>query len=258
VNPELTFVLFYAGDYDLVHPTLVSFAAGEKSTWNDGGRGQIPLAWGINPGLEEEIPGVMTYLLATRTRQDYLVGANSGAGYINPQGLSRRYRQQWLTRSGDYYRKYGITVQGFLLNGRGYSLPPKWVARFAKIAPDGIAAPYYEIEGNWPRLAKDTPYIGIPKETLGDSVAGSAQNAHAVYRRNQAEGRPPFLVFRSSFQSPQFLADVFAEMQRQDVAGEVLSDTGEVLHPNYQLLDPYTFFALLEQRLRSSPSRDLE
>ncbi len=258
VNPELTFVLFYAGDYDLVHPTLVSLAAGEKSTWNDGGRGQIPLAWGINPGMEEEIPGVMSYLLATRTEQDYLVGANSGAGYINPQGLSRRYRQQWLTRSGDYYRKYGITVQGFLLNGRGYSLPPKWVARFAKIAPDGIAEPYYEIEGNWPRLVGSTPYIGIPKETLGDSVADSAQNAHTVYRRNQAEGRPPFLVFRSAFQSPQFLADVFAEMQRQDVAGEVLSETGEVLHPNYRLLDPYTFFALLEQRLRSSRSRNLE
>jgi len=221
VNPKLTFALFYAGDYDLVHPTLVSFAAGEKSTWNDGGRGRIPLAWGINPGMEEEIPGVMSYLLATRTGQDYLVGANSGAGYINPQGLSRRYRQQWLTRSGDYYQKYGITVQGFLLNGRGYSLPPEWVARFAKIAPDGIAEPYYEIEGAWPRLVGGAPYIGVPKETLGDSVAGSAQNAHAVYRRNQTEGRPPFLVFRSSFQSPKFLAEVFAEMQRQDAAGEI-------------------------------------
>jgi len=97
--------------------------------------------------------------------------------------------------------------------------------------------------------AKRKLSIGIPKETLGDSVAGRAQNAHAVYRRYRREGRPPFLVLRSSFQSPQFLVDVFAEMQRQDAAGEVLSDTGAVLHPNYRLLDPYTFFALLEQRL---------
>ncbi|MFQ5576897.1 MAG: GxGYxYP domain-containing protein, partial [Anaerolineae bacterium] len=109
VNPDLTFILFYMGDYDLVHPTVVALAGWERSTWVNAGRGKIPLAWGINPGMEEEIPGVMAYMLATRTENDFLVAANSGAGYINPQGLSRRYRRQWLVRSGDYYRKYGLT-----------------------------------------------------------------------------------------------------------------------------------------------------
>ena len=249
VNPDITFVLFYAGDYDLVHPTMVALADWERSTWVNAGRGEIPLAWGINPGMEEEIPGIMTYLLARRSENDYLVAANSGAGYINPQGLSRRYRRQWLTRSARYYEKYGLTVQGFLLNGRGYDLPPEWIARFAKLAPDGIISPDFEIVEAWPRLVGKTPFTGMTKETLGDSVPGSAENVHVAYRRLLAEDRPPFLAIRSSFQSPKFLADVYAQIQADDVAGEIVGDDGAVLHPNYILVDPYTFFALLEIKL---------
>jgi hypothetical protein len=251
INPDLTFVLFYMGDYDLVHPTQVAFASWERSTWTQTGRGKVPLAWGINPGMEEEIPGVMAYVLVTRTDQDYLVAANSGAGYINPQGLSRRYRQQWLTRSGDYYRKYGLSIQGFLLNGRGYTLPPEWAARFAKIAPHGLISPDFEIEGDWPRLVNGAPYIGMEKETLGDSVVDSARKVHTAYQQLVADDRPPFLVFRTSFQSPEFLAQVYEEMQAQDTTGQVRSEKSEILPPNYTLVDPYTFFALLKIWLNS-------
>jgi hypothetical protein len=249
VNPDLTFILFYAGDYDLVHPTLVALAGWERSTWVEAGRGEIPIAWGINPGMEEEIPGVMRYLLATRTGSDYLVAANSGAGYVNPQALSRRYRRQWLTRAEDYYAKYGLTIQGFLLNGRGYDLPMAWVQRFAKIAPDGIIAPDFEIVVEWPLLVNDTPYIGMTRETLGDSVEGSAQVAHLAYRQALAEGRPPFLVLRSSFQTPHFLAQVYNQMRTDDVNDRIVVEAGTALHPHYTLVDPYTFFALLKIRL---------
>jgi len=189
---------------------------------------------------------VMAYLLATRTPSDFLVGANSGAGYINPQGLSRRYRQRWLARSGDYYRKYGITVQGFLLNGRGYSLPPDWVARFARIAPVGVISPDFEIEGNYPRLVNGTPYTGMTKDTLGDSVPGSAQVLHQAYRQALVEKAPPFIAVRSAFQTPNFLRQVVELAQQQDAAGEIAADDGSVLHPHYTVVDPLTFFALLK------------
>jgi hypothetical protein len=252
LNPDLTFVLFYMGDYDLVHPTEVALAGWDRSTWVETGRGTIPLAWGINPGMEEEIPGIMTYLLATRTDLDYLVGANSGAGYLNPQGLSRRYRRQWLTRTADYYHKYGISVQGFLLNGRGYDLPPEWVARFAQIAPDGIISPDFEIVIDWPTLIDGTPYMGMAEATLGDSVELSAQKVHSAYQEAVAANRPPFLAFRASFQRPDFLAQVYEQMQADDAAGQVRTADGTTLHPNYVLLDPDRFFALLKVAL--SPS----
>lgn len=250
LNPELTFVLLYAGDYDLVHPTLVALADWPRSTWQDDARGDIPLAWGINPGMEEEIPGVMSYLLATRTPNDFLVGANSGAGYVNPQGISRRFRWQWLRRTKNYYRKYGITVQGFLLNGRGYSLPPEWVARYAKLAPDGIIAPDFEIEGDAPRLVNGTPYLGMQNATFGDSVPASAAALHQAYFDTLATGKPPFIAVRSAFQTPSFLKGVINFAQTQDSTGDIIAPDGAVVHPRYTVVDPQTFFALLKVALR--------
>jgi hypothetical protein len=252
LDPKLTFILFYLGDYDLVHPTQAALAGWERSTWVDSGRGTIPLAWGINPGMEEEIPGIMTYLLATRTDLDYLVGANSGAGYVNPQGLSRRYRRQWLTRTEDYYERYGISIQGFLLNGRGYDLPPEWVERFARITTNGIISPDFEIVIDWPTLFGATPYTGMARETLGDSVELSALKIHDAYKVALTAGQPPFLAFRSSFQTPGFLAQVYDRMQTDDSGGQIRTDAGTVLHPNYKLVDPYTFFALLKIALETS------
>jgi hypothetical protein len=63
------------------------------------------------------------------------------------------------------------------------------------------------------------------------------------------EGRPPFLVFRSAFQSPTFLWGVRDRITAHDAAGEILAADGAVLHPNYTVVDPYTFFRLLELKL---------
>ncbi len=246
VNPDLTFVLFYAGDYDLAHTTLVAWSGWERSTWLDEARGKIPLAWGINPGLEEDIPGIMTYMVTTRTANDFLVGANSGAGYVNPQAISRRYRGQWLTRSGDYYDKYGITIQGFVLNGRGYDLPLDWLRRFARLTSDGIISPDYETpQDQWPLLVEGTPYTAMIRDTLGDSVPTSAQNIHKAYQDNIFNARPPFIAVRSSFQSPTFLHQVYVEIQANDRDNQITTPIGTPLHPNYMLVDPYTFFSLL-------------
>ena len=71
---------------------------------------------------------------------------------------------------------------------------------------------------------------------------------HTAYRRTVIEQqRPPFLVFRSAFQSPTFLWGTRDRIQAQDAAGQILDDTGQVLHPNYTVVDPYTFFALLRR-----------
>ncbi len=238
VNPNMTFVLFYVGDYDLVHPTEIAWADGARSTWDDGARGDLPLAWGINPAMEEEIPGIMAYFLATRTDNDFLVGANSGAGYVNPQGISRRFQWQWMHRTDDYYRKYGIDVQGFLLNGRGYSLPPEWVSRYAKVAPRGIVSPDFEIEGDAPRLVGDTPYIGVQKETLGDSVSDSTEILFRAGQSLRDAGKPPFVVLRSAFQTPSFLKQVIENAQSHG-------------DNEYVVLDPETFFALLKIELEN-------
>jgi hypothetical protein len=135
VAPDHTFVMFYNGDYDLAHPILALMGPYVTAAWIDPHRGDVPLAWGFNPGLVEDIPGVMTYLYATQTPQDYFVGANTGAGYLNPDALGDIALLRWLWRTHRYYADYGYDIQGFLLNGNGAQLSQRRLDAFTLLAP---------------------------------------------------------------------------------------------------------------------------
>ena len=255
VAADHTFVLFYAGDYDLAHPVQVLLANYASSPWLDSRRGEIPLAWGLNPALVEDIPAIMTYLYATQTDNDYFVAANSGAGYLNPDALSEVGLLRWLVRSNQFYSKYGYDIQGFLVNGNGAAMSQRRLDAFTFLTPKGILTPDFEIDEPWPRLQLGTPLSAIATETLAGTPDVAAQAVHSAYRRIVlTEGRPPFLAFRSSFQSATFLWGVRDRLQAQDATEQILGKNGEVLHPNYTVVDPYTFFALLERWLERPPT----
>ncbi|MDX1521300.1 MAG: GxGYxYP family putative glycoside hydrolase [Anaerolineae bacterium] len=250
ITPDRTFVLFYAGDYDLVHPTYTLLANYARKPWLDPRRGDLPLAWGFNPAMTEDIPGIMTYLYATQTEADFFVGANSGAGYLNPDALSELQLLRWLGRSRGYYRTYGYDVQGFLLNGNGAAMSQRRLDAFTVIAPVGLLAPDFEMDEPWPRLQWNTPLTALASEALAGTPDVAAEAVHTAYRRTVIdEQRPPFLAFRSAFQSPTFLWGVRDRIQAQDAAGAIRDEQGNVLHPNYTVVDPYTFFSLLERQL---------
>jgi len=250
VAPDRAFVLFYMGDYDIAHPAYVLLANYASKPWLDPRRGQIPLAWGLNPALVEEVPAIMTYLYATQTSSDYFVAANSGAGYLNPDALSEPALLRWLWRSHGFYDDYGYDVQGFLLNGNGAAMSQRRLDAFTRLAPVGLLTPDYEIDEPWPRLQWDTPLTAIATEALAGTPDVAAVAVHTAYRRTVlTQGRPPFLVFRSAFQSPTFMWGVRDRIQAQDRADQILAEDGQVLHPNYSVVDPYTFFFLLERWL---------
>lgn len=248
VTSDRTFVLFYMGDYDLAHPVQILLANYASSPWQDARRGELPLAWGLNPALVEDIPGIISYLYDSQSEQDYFVAANSGAGYLNPDALSEAGLLRWLGRSHDFYRKYGYDTQGFLLNGNGAAMSQLRLDAFTFLAPVGILTPDYEIDEPWPRLQLGTPLSAIATEALAGTPDVAAEAVHNAYRRVVlTEGRPPFLAFRSSFQAATFLWGVRDRLEAQDKAGQILGSSGEVLHPNYTVVDPGTFFALLER-----------
>ena len=250
VSADRTFVLFYAGDYDLAHPVYTLMANYASQPWLDPQRGKIPLAWGFNPALVEDIPAIMTYLYATQTGQDYFVAANSGAGYLNPDALSQIALLRWLWRSRQFYHRYGYDVQGFLLNGNGAAMSQRRLDAFSLIAPVGLVTPDFEIDEPWPRQQWGVPLTAAASEVLAGTPDVAAEAVHNAYRRTVLkEGRPPFLVFRSAFQSPTFLWGVRDRIQAADVEGRILADDGSALHPNYTVVDPYTFFFLLARWL---------
>ena len=150
--------------------------------WLDPRRGDIPLAWGMNPALVEDIPAIMTYLYATQTGSDYFVAANSGAGYLNPDALSELTLVRWLWRSRQFYTAYGYNVQGFLLNGNGAAMSQRRLDSFTWLAPAGIITPDFEIDEPWPRLQWGTPAVG---DGLGD-VGWNARRS----RRSRPLGLP--------------------------------------------------------------------
>jgi hypothetical protein len=200
--------------------------------------------------MVEDIPAMMTYLYATQTPADTFVAANSGAGYINPDALSEAGLLRWLWRSRQFYALYGYTVQGFLLNGNGAAMSQRRLDAFTLLAPNGLVTPDFEIDEPWPRLQWGAPLTAAASETLAGTPDVAAQAVHNAYRRVVLkEGRPPFLVFRSAFQSPTFLWGVRDRITAHDAAGEILAADGAVLHPNYTVVDPYTFFRLLELKL---------
>ena len=250
VNPERTFVLFYAGDYDLAHPVLALLAGYATAGWVDARRGKVPLAWGFNPGLVEDIPAVMSYFYTTATPNDFFTAANSGAGYLNPDGLTEMALLRWLWRSGGYYRQYGYNVQGFLLNGHGAHLSQRRLDAFTLLAPVGILSPEIQTDAPWPRLQRGTPVSALPAESLAGTPDIAAEAIHTVYRRAVLkEGRPPFLAIRSAFQSPTFLEGTANQLRKFEAEGRFTDLNGQPIQPGYTVVDPYTFFELLRRQL---------
>ena len=253
ISPNHTFLVFYMGDYDVIHTShslMANYHA--RHPWLDEKRGDIPLAWGFNPGMVEEIPAMMTYFYSTQTNNDYFVGANTGAGYVNPDGLSRIAFLRWLGRSKYYYSRYGYDIMGFLLNGDGAMMSQKRISAFTYITPKGILSLDIQTDEPYPRFQNDTPLAAIGIDALGGSPDSSAELIHRIYLKNMSEGRPPFLAFRSTFLSTNFVWHVRERLNVHDAEGRIIDENGEVIHPNYTVVDPYTFFALLERWLETN------
>lgn len=250
VSPEHTFLVFYVGDYDIVHPTHTLLANYSSAPWVDEKRGDIPLAWGLNPGMVAEIPGIMSYLYATKTENDFIVGTNSGAGYINPDGPSKMAFLRWLQRTHYYYDTYGYDIMGFLINGNGAAMSQRRIDAFTYITPVGILSIDIQTDEPWPRFQNGVPLSTIPILAFGGTPDSSADLVHQIYRRDVLEGgRPPFLVFRSTFLSTSFLWEVRERLQAHEAEGRVVDNQGNVIQPNYTVVDPYTFFFLLRRQL---------
>ena len=56
-------------------------------SWLQSERGKIPINWGIDPLLNRDTPGLMSYYYHTATENDYFFSAPSGWGYLAPNNL---------------------------------------------------------------------------------------------------------------------------------------------------------------------------
>eukprot|EP01113_Clastostelium_recurvatum_P007970 TRINITY_DN13732_c0_g1_i4.p1 TRINITY_DN13732_c0_g1~~TRINITY_DN13732_c0_g1_i4.p1 ORF type:complete len:563 (-),score=135.34 TRINITY_DN13732_c0_g1_i4:304-1992(-) len=115
------YVMLYVGDYDSAAWLYSSF----KGNWDaPSGSAGVPLGWALNPNLMERFPLAFAYAYANRSKDDYFITGDSGAGYVNPTALLPprmsglpSAAQLWRDHNTPYYARFNIAFTGFLING---------------------------------------------------------------------------------------------------------------------------------------------
>lgn len=230
-----SFVGHYVGDYDApawLYKAVAAFFPDPK-------RGQVPLGWAFDPNLSDRAPQAFAYAYRHAKPTDFFIAGDSGAGYLNPRGLTVRPDsglpsglKAWEAYCKRYYARFGMTITGFVLDGTaGASTDTEWAA-YKSFSPDGLGT-HYE---SGPALHLGIP--AIPERDLPDDV----EQAAAIIARD-AEGsdrRPVFQWRRSVLKSPEWFARLSELLKEKYPEARV------------EVVDPYTLFGLIEHHLEKA------
>ena len=232
VDTSRKYIIIYVGDYDAASwlsqmtPVL----------WDTDERGELPMMWCISPVLAERVPQVMHYIRETASSLDYFASADNGAGYMMPgtaeacdvaEGTTRRI-DAWKTHCKKFYRQWGLTLTGFIIDGNGTAMGKRSLDAYAAFSPNGIVPQKCEPVsqyGDMPILRSDW-----------DLVSNDPHEAARVLVDRIHSTEIPFHWSRCILKSPAWYNEVVREAIR--------------LEPSIQLLDAPSFFALLRYWLQ--------
>lgn len=227
VDTTHTYYIIYIGDYDAAS----WLSQMTPLLWDAPQRGKLPMMWCISPVLAQRVPHVMHYIRQTASPLDYFAASDNGAGYMMPgtaeaqdaaEGTSRHI-DAWEAHCKRFYRQWGLTVTGFIIDGNGPAMGKRALDAYARFSPDGIVPQKCEpasLHGNMPVLRSDW-------DLVSDNPSEAARVL--VDRIHQCE--IPFHWSRCILKSPAWYNEVVREACS--------------LEPSAQLLDAPTFFALL-------------
>ncbi|RZM28314.1 MAG: hypothetical protein EOO88_09440 [Pedobacter sp.] len=228
-------MIFYVGDYDA--SSWVSQMT--PVLWDNKQRGKVPMMWSISPVLQERVPMAMDYLRESASENDYFAAADNGAGYLMP-GMLQAPRpisglpdgiNAWAAHNKPYYKRWDITISGFIIDGEAPGLNKQGLDAYAKFSPNGIVpqkTPLTLLHGNMPVLRSDA-------DVMDDDPAKAAAMV-----LDRIKKRPiPFHWFRNILKSPEWYVKVAEELKKAD--------------PTIVLLDAPTFFELYRTYLKQNP-----
>ena len=214
VVPSLVYV-FYAGDFDSAAWLYQELLP----RWEDAGRGQVPIAWPVDPELALRFPPIFPLLYATASPSDVIVAGDSGAGYINPTQLygparaaaggAGDGRARWLRWNEGWYRQMGLSVTGFIITGDAPQMNDTDLLTYFPFSPNGAVVQAFP--GVREHLAGEMPVTG---ETDIPSDVAPAAALIASYLPG-VKGKTRFWEFRSVLTSPSYLRDVEAAVSAQ-------------------------------------------
>ncbi len=223
-NPNKRYICMYMGDYDAAAWTSSQLPA----LWNlPGGRGRIPLAWGIVPNLSKRVPQAFNYLYDTATSKDYFISGDNGAGYLNPVQLNTQDRTRWTQYNTSLFNQFDMSIAGFVITTN--SSFPLWLqTEYSQFAPDGVSM-HHDSDH---KFENGTPFIkmasgGGTLPATGEAVEASLQSAL------DSDPSRKFWIFRSVVARPDYVANGVISLINHN--------------PDVEVVDPYTLFRLFKQ-----------
>ena len=229
VDTSRNYVVIYVGDYDASSWITQRM----PDLWEDTNRGRMPMMWSVSPVLAERAPMVMHYLRQTATANDYFAAADNGAGYLMP-GVAEAEGFPcdiaiWKKHCARYYRRWGLSVTGFVIDGNGPAMGPEALDAYASFSPGGIV----------PQKAEPLSlYKGMPVLRSDFDLVDADPKAAAQVLVNRVHDRDiPFHWFRIILKSPTWYVKMIQEAQRLD--------------PTIELLDAPSFFELTRRYAQS-------
>ncbi len=170
--------------------------------WNDPARGRIPLAWSMDPVLQDLAPPILHYYTSTRTANDSFVAGPSGAGYLYPGFASRTALAVHLERTRLAMEATGMREAWLLNSFTAYEPPyPDEVlqAYVATLGPRGIMLDYGDIATTrdyWMAAGGDHAAPIIRTTHLWGSVANFEGKVSVEV---DALGRGPHFIFAAVY-----------------------------------------------------------
>ena len=231
VAPKL-YVGYYTGDYDSPSWLYKAVAA----FFSDPQRGRAPLGWAFDPNLADRAPQALAYAYRHATTNDFFIAGDSGAGYLNPRGLTDRPDSKlppalkvWTEHCARYFKRWDMSITGFMLDGSAGASTPEEFAEYGRFSPDGC--------GNQLDL---TPQIisGVPTIREWDMPGSSERTAAYMAQQAAAATKGPcFLWARTILRTPSWHADVSRILREKYPKARVA------------VVDPYTFFGLIKEHV---------
>ena len=225
VDTSRHYIILYVGDFDAASWITQK----TPDLWDNPDRGLLPMMWCISPVLCERAPMVLHNFRITASPLDYFAAADNGAGYLMPGIVEQEGAPEdigiWERHCKKYYRKWGLTITGFIIDGNGPAMGTKALDAYSRFSPNGIV----------PQKSEPMDlYKGMPiLRSDWDLVDANPKAAAQVLVDRLKVTNLPFHWYRIILKSPTWYYQVIEEAKRID--------------PSIELLDAPTFFELLRR-----------
>ena len=238
LEKNTTYLCFFMADYDSTYP-LYRFL---QDYWADPRRGELPLAWGINPNLLDTYPDIIEYYYETATPNDYFTSDASAAGYFNPSRVPDETWEIMLEHNIKYFERADMTIAPMILDQD--RLDEQSLEMFSQFAPDGLATIIIDQHGQGGSQAPAAMYGDTPTDRLDNSfntssVQAAVESLNGVvrYGYSRSDSSSSLSLIRCVWQTPSFICEVV--------------EAYKTAHPNENVVvvDIYNYFHLLTQDL---------